>query len=250
MQDTYSPVVNRINQALRHRATHPNGKMPTPYDVLTRYTKPPAELLAASSKHLAALVAEADIKAGESNDVNRPRRLTTLVPPKQKGRKRKRDDGQPISGLDVASLLQAENRTHIDPRNAIAEFKQQMNRATSRDIPDLAQQMQAIIETTIRESIGNLNYARALNYIEAFRDGMEEMEEPDVYNRWAASLKKKIMEGRMNGERSEMWLKIAAGKLDVAMQVADETEGAQVTEAGESKDVKMEDAETETDDEL
>jgi hypothetical protein len=175
-------------------------------------------------------------------------RLTSVVPPKQKGRKRKRDDGQPISGLDVASLLQAENRTRIDPRNAIAEFRQQMNKATSRDIPDLAKQMQAIIETTIRESIGNLNYARALNYIEAFRDGMEEMEEPDMYNQWAVSLKKKIMEGRMNGERSEMWLKIAAGRLDVAVQVADDTDG--IAQAGDSKDVEMEDAETETDDEL
>jgi ATP-dependent DNA helicase 2 subunit 2 len=67
MQDTYSPVVNRINQALRYRATHPNAKLPTPYEVLTKYTKPPPELLEASSKALAALIAEADVKSGESN---------------------------------------------------------------------------------------------------------------------------------------------------------------------------------------
>jgi ATP-dependent DNA helicase 2 subunit 2 len=150
----------------------------------------------------------------------------------------------------VASLLQAENRTRIDPRNAIAEFKQQLNKATSRDIPEIAQQMEAIIETTIRESIGNLNYGRALNYIQAFHDGMEEMEEPEMYNAWAASLKKKIMEGRMNGERSEMWLKIAARKFDVAVQVPDEPVAEDVDEA-ESKEMKMEvDEETETDEEL
>jgi ATP-dependent DNA helicase 2 subunit 2 len=179
------------------------------------------------------------------------------VPPKQKGRKRKREDGQPISGLDVASLLQAENRTRIDPRNAIAEFKQQMNKATSRDIPDIAQQMQTIIETTIRESIGNINYGRALNYIQAFRDGMEDMEEPEMYNTWAASLKKKIMEGRMNGERSEMWLKIAARRFDLAVQVPDEPVGdepadaEEENEAGESKQMEMQAyAESETEDEL
>jgi ATP-dependent DNA helicase 2 subunit 2 len=148
----------------------------------------------------------------------------------------------------VASLLQAENRTRIDPRNAIPEFKQMMNKATSRDIPDLAQQMQAIIETTIRESVGNLNYTRALNIIAAFREGMEEMEEPGMYNQWAASLKTKIMDGQLNGERSEMWLKIAAGKLDVAVQLFDDTSSAPT--ADEAGDVKMEDAETETDDEL
>jgi ATP-dependent DNA helicase 2 subunit 2 len=68
MEDTYSPLVNRINQAIRHRATHPNGKMPTPYEVLTRYTKPPTELVEASSKYLAALIAEADIKAGKPTE--------------------------------------------------------------------------------------------------------------------------------------------------------------------------------------
>lgn len=123
-----------------------------------------------------------------------------------------------------------------------------MNKATSRDIPDLAQQMQAIIETTIRESVGNLNYTRALNIIAAFREGMEEMEEPGMYNQWAASLKTKIMDGQLNGERSEMWLKIAAGKLDVAVQLFDDTSSAPT--ADEAGDVKMEDAETETDDEL
>jgi ATP-dependent DNA helicase 2 subunit 2 len=123
-----------------------------------------------------------------------------------------------------------------------------MNKATSRDIPDLAQQMQAIIETTIRESVGNLNYTRALNIIAAFREGMEEMEEPGMYNQWAASLKTKIMDGQLNGERSEMWLKIAAGKLDVAVQLFDDSSSAPT--ADEAGDVKMEDAETETDDEL
>jgi ATP-dependent DNA helicase 2 subunit 2 len=68
MHDTYSPVVNRINQALRYRATHPDAKLPTPYEVLTRYTKPPAEVLEKSSKYLAALMAEADVKTGESKE--------------------------------------------------------------------------------------------------------------------------------------------------------------------------------------
>jgi ATP-dependent DNA helicase 2 subunit 2 len=67
MKDTYSPVVNRINQAIRYRATHPNTKLPTPYEVLTRYMQPPQEVSEASSKYLEALIAEADVKPGESN---------------------------------------------------------------------------------------------------------------------------------------------------------------------------------------
>lgn len=66
MQDTYSPLVNRVNHAIKYRATHPNEKVPAAYEVLTRYTKSPTELLEASSKYLAALIEEADIKAGES----------------------------------------------------------------------------------------------------------------------------------------------------------------------------------------
>ena len=130
-----------------------------------------------------------------------------------------------------------------------------MNHATSRDIPDIAQQMQSIIEDSIRESVGNVNYDGALNYIEVFHDGMEEIEEPEMYNSWMSSLKKKMLDGKMNGDRSEMWYKIRTKKFDVAMQRPDDDpEEAQdlgsKNEAAVTEKMDTAENDSETDEEL
>ena len=64
MAETYSPVLHRLDQAVRWRAVHPNEPIPPPYEILTRYSKPPDELIARSEHQLETLIKAADVKKG------------------------------------------------------------------------------------------------------------------------------------------------------------------------------------------
>lgn len=66
MVDTYSPVLHRLDQAIRWRAVHPTEPVPPPYEILTRYSKPPEELVAKSKRKVEKLVTAANVKKGES----------------------------------------------------------------------------------------------------------------------------------------------------------------------------------------
>ena len=66
LTDTFSPILHRLDQAVRWRAVHPNEPVPPPYEILTRYSKPPDELAAKSQRKLEKLVAAADVKKGKS----------------------------------------------------------------------------------------------------------------------------------------------------------------------------------------
>ena len=66
IEETYSPVLHRINQAVRRRATHPNEKIiEEPAAILTKYSKPPRGLIEKAGPDLQALIKAADIKTGE-----------------------------------------------------------------------------------------------------------------------------------------------------------------------------------------
>lgn len=62
--DTFSPVLHRINQAIGFRAVHPDTPVPPPAEVLTKYMKPPEELLKSASSQIRALRELADVKKG------------------------------------------------------------------------------------------------------------------------------------------------------------------------------------------
>ena len=64
MTDTFSPVLHRIDQAVRWRAVHPIEPIPPPYDILTKFSKIPADLEEASKPQLATLISAADVKKG------------------------------------------------------------------------------------------------------------------------------------------------------------------------------------------
>ena len=199
MEDTYNPVLHRINQIVRWRAVHSTGELPQPIDILTKYSNPPAELMERVQP-----VLESVIKAG---DVKK-------VPPKQKGRKRGRDMEKPLSGLDVESLLGREKRVKISPENAIPEFKQLL--ATTEDsgaINEATKQMGTIIENYIRYSIGDSGYGRAIEAIRVMREELNDFEEPRLFNDFMRQLKKRILNGDLDGERREMWWRIRASRL-------------------------------------
>ena len=64
MADTYSPVLHRLDQAIRWRAVHSGESIPPPYDILTKYCNPPAELFSRAKDQLHRLVDAANVKKG------------------------------------------------------------------------------------------------------------------------------------------------------------------------------------------
>lgn len=75
INDTYSPVLHRIDQAVRWRAVHPNEPIPPVYEILTKYSKPPEQLVAKAKRQLEKLVAAADVKKGKLNSVQENHRI-------------------------------------------------------------------------------------------------------------------------------------------------------------------------------
>lgn len=64
IEDTYSPVLHRISQAIRRRAVKPDEGIPPPPDVLTKWSQPPAELIDKSMTNLEILIKTSDVKKG------------------------------------------------------------------------------------------------------------------------------------------------------------------------------------------
>ena len=192
MTDTYSPVLHRIDQAVRWRAVHPTEPVPPPYDILIRYSNPPEELVARSKRRLEKLVAAADVKK---------------VPPKTQSRKRARNDVKPLSGLDVGALLGSKSKKpNISRENAIPEFRQILDTAESPGvIRDAAKQLGSIIENQIKESFADQAYESAIEKLRILRGELIDTEEPLTYNEIISNLKSRLLGEKLNGDRREMW---------------------------------------------
>lgn len=206
MTDTYSPVLHRIDQAVRWRAVHSTEPIPPPYEILTRYSNPPEELVAGAQKKLQKLIAAADVKK---------------VPPKAQSRKRNRNEIKPLSGLDVGALLGNNNNSNDDRKkikitrdNPIPEFRQALDAAESVDaLRDAVKQLSAIIEAQITDSFGDIAYGQAVEELSTMRSEMIDMEEPEAYNGFVRALKRKLLRGDLGGDRRDMWLEMRRNKL-------------------------------------
>ena len=202
MTDTYSPVLHRIDQAVRWRAVHPTEPIPPPYEILTRYSTPPEELVAGAKKKLEKLIAAANVKK---------------VPPKVQSRKRTRNEIKPLSGLDVGALLGGNNRPKkikVTRENPIPEFRQALDDADSDDaVRDVAKQLCTIIEAQIRDSFGDIAYGKAVEELSIMRSEMIDIEEPGAYNELIKALKGKLLGEELGGDRKEMWYEIRKNKL-------------------------------------
>ncbi|KAF2476883.1 SPOC domain-like protein [Lindgomyces ingoldianus] len=200
-EDTYSPLLHRINHIIRWRATHPTSpSLPAPPQILTKYSAPPPSLLDRASPQLAALKAAADVKK---------------VPPKQQGRGKRtlRDREKPLSGLDVDALLGNPKRVKIDSTNLIPSFKQALAATDDLEaIQTAAADMARNIREYISTSVGESGYGRALEAIRVMREEITELEEPEIYNSFVRDLKRDLLEGRLRGDRREMWWKIRGSK--------------------------------------
>ncbi|PLN75438.1 ATP-dependent DNA helicase II subunit 2 [Aspergillus taichungensis] len=215
IDDSYSPLVHRIDAAIRSRATNPHEPIPAPSKQLLKFSQPPESLVEKSQNHLNKLVEIADVKK---------------VPPKIKGRKRTRETEKPLSGLDVDALLHQEKRTKITPNNAIPEFKQILTQAEDLDtIREAAKQLTMIIEDQIRHSLGDANYDRVNEGLGVMRDELIAYEEPTLYNEFIQQLKGKILKEELGGDRRELWWLLRKNKLGLIDQR--ESDQSKVTSA-------------------
>ncbi|KAL4906624.1 hypothetical protein BDW74DRAFT_150835 [Aspergillus multicolor] len=214
IEDSFSPVLHRVNAAIRARAIHPNDPIPPPAKILTQFSQPPEDLLQNAERHLKKLMEVADVKK---------------VPPKVKGRKRAREPEKPLSGLDVDALLHQEKRVRISPNNAIPEFKQTLAQAETIDTTkDAVKQMRFIIQDQIRTSLGDANYDRVTEGLGVVREELISFEEPGLYNDFITELKEELLKEKLGGDRRELWWLVKRSKLGLIEQR--ESELSEVTE--------------------
>ncbi|KAF2865286.1 SPOC like C-terminal domain-containing protein [Massariosphaeria phaeospora] len=220
--ETYSPLLHRVNHVIRWRATNPlAATLPEPPKILTKYSMPPPDLVAQTAPHLSALKAAADVKK---------------VPPKQKGRGKRslRDREKPLSGLDVGELLGNPKRVKIELGNLIPSFKQAL--AATDDLEAIqaaADAMASAIRSLIAESVGESAYGRALEAIRVMRDEITELEEPEMYNKFARELKADLLGGKMKGDRREMWWRIRGSRYGLIDRKRSFASGVTEEEAAE-----------------
>jgi ATP-dependent DNA helicase 2 subunit 2 len=62
-QDTFSPSLHHINQAIRNRAVQKDGLDP-PADILLKWSKPSEDLVSSVTPQLEKLITAADVKKG------------------------------------------------------------------------------------------------------------------------------------------------------------------------------------------
>ncbi|KAE8350802.1 ATP-dependent DNA helicase II subunit 2 [Aspergillus coremiiformis] len=215
IEDSYSPVLHRIDSAVRARAINPNQPIPPPSERLTKFSHPSEDLVQNSKEHLEKLIELADVKK---------------VPPKAKGRKRTREPEKPLSGLDVDALLHQEKRAKISPNNSIPEFKQTLAQAENIEaIKDATKQMMVIVEDQIRHSLGDANYDRVIEELGTMRDELISFEEPASYNQFLGQVKDKLLQEKLGGDRRELWWLIRRNKLGLVVER--ESDQSKVTDA-------------------
>ncbi|KAL1959864.1 hypothetical protein VTO42DRAFT_1009 [Malbranchea cinnamomea] len=219
IEDCFSPLLHRIDQAIRWRAIRPNDPLPPVPTILQKLSRQPEKLRAASKDALEGLIAAANVKK---------------VPPRAKGRKRDRDGDKPLSGLDVDELLRGQKRVRISPDNAIPEFKQSLlNASDVNAIKDAARQMSVIIEDQIKKSLGDMNYDRVVEALGTMRDELIAYEEPELFNEFIRELKKKLLNDQLNGDRREVWWLIRRHRIGLIDNETSEPSKVTVQEARE-----------------
>lgn len=218
VEDTYSPVLHRINQAIRRRAVQPDEPVQPPAEILIKYSHPPAELVQASKTQLENLISAADVKK---------------VPPKAKGRRAK-DVIKPLSGLNVDALLSHEERSEIRTENAIPEYKQRLGTAEDMaTIEAASKEMSGIIRSLIQHSLGDSGYGQAIANMGVMREELTNLEMPDVYNVFVRGLKEDLLKGILGGDRRDMWWEIKRSKMGLVDKRNTEVSDVSEEEAAE-----------------
>ncbi|KAK6511954.1 ATP-dependent DNA helicase II subunit 2 [Arthrobotrys musiformis] len=195
-EDMFSPVLHRIQQVIRARAIAPDeDSLPDISPVLLEYSTIPSGL--EPEEDLDRLKQAADV---------------CLIPTKAKGKKIGRD--KPLSGLDVGKLLEERTKSRrIDKNNPIPEFRQMIASAQETgDIQSLVQQMGDIIKDTIRHSLADLQYSKAIECLRILRDDCITFEAFELYDSFIRELK-----SFTEADRRDFWSRVRKDKLGLVL---------------------------------
>ncbi|PNS17950.1 hypothetical protein CAC42_3909 [Sphaceloma murrayae] len=224
IEDTFSPILHRINQVIRHRAVHPSSPLPPIPEILTKYSTPPQGLLDKAQPALDNLIATADVKK---------------VPPKTRAKRGRggKGDVKPLSGLDVEGLLSATNPSSsstegdtqgrggvrrdlgaIDPRNAVPEFKQMVARVDEaggeiEELRAVYDRMGSVLKGFVARSVGDAKYGMTMEGMRALREEVEGMEDWEWWNGWVRGLKGEVLRGELGGDRREFWARVRRERM-------------------------------------
>jgi ATP-dependent DNA helicase 2 subunit 2 len=67
IDESFSPLLHRIESAVRYRAVHPNDPVLDPSERLTEFAHPSEDMVKNSKSHLEKLMSVADVKKGNPN---------------------------------------------------------------------------------------------------------------------------------------------------------------------------------------
>lgn len=202
-EDTYNPVIHRLQHVVHHRAVHPDSEPPEARFIINKFSQPPDELVEKAKPALDRVMKIGEVKK---------------VPPKARGKRWGRKDApKPLSDLDVAALLAQDPKrksSKIDPKNAVPEFKQIIENADSLEpVNDACKQLKYIIFDWIKHSMGASAYGRAVEGTRVMREEVLSLEHPEPFNHFMAELKQKVLDGELGGDRKEMWWLLRVNKL-------------------------------------
>lgn len=65
IEDTFNPLIHRINHAVKHRAIHPERPVPSVPPILLRFSAPPDDLIEKVQSKVDMLVETAEVKKGK-----------------------------------------------------------------------------------------------------------------------------------------------------------------------------------------
>jgi ATP-dependent DNA helicase 2 subunit 2 len=226
IEDTYSPAIHRINQAIRTRAVQPDKPIDPPAEILIKWSNPPQELIKKATPELQKLIEAADVKRGnfmlpQLDSRYIPSNSLSPVELKVRG-KRNRDQITPLSGLDVNSLLDNEKpraARKITMENSIPDFRQLLPATVSTsEVVDLVDQMAQIIYKMVADIPTGGSIDRVAENMRVLRTDLLDLEMPDIYNDFIRDFKLKLVSGELfksefASNKRELWFLIKSTKL-------------------------------------
>lgn len=64
IDETYSPIIHRIKEAICQRAVYPDEKIGPPPEILTKWSNPPSDLVSKALSELKKLIETAHVQKG------------------------------------------------------------------------------------------------------------------------------------------------------------------------------------------
>lgn len=218
--DLYSPIIHRVNQAVRARAVDPKAPVDDIPPLLLKYSRPPAKLVTGAKREIEELKRAANVKKGEFVCIiggpTAHANALHAAPTKVTGKRQREPSKKPISNIDIDAIL-AEGMRSVKKRitqdNSIPEFKQalrllSMESDDEKHFVSAVDDMKKVIHSLIRDSMGDQHYDRALENIGVMREQLIRLEVPGLYNEFLRDLKTKLKSGALGDDRREFWVKI------------------------------------------